>query len=100
LKQLASDREQIKFKLEKLNRLVQKLLDERGSSNILEENERLDEIHQKDVPDEIEGLENVTNAIAANEILSLLSEIKSSNLVEPNQAIHHCPYCSGQLITV
>ncbi|XP_057660608.1 golgin subfamily A member 2 [Diorhabda carinulata] len=92
LKQLASDREQIKLKLEKLNRLVQQLLDERGDSNILKEYKKLEEI-----VDRKESEENVT---AAKEILTLLSEIKSSNLVEPKEATHHCPYCSGQLITV
>ncbi|XP_072396123.1 golgin subfamily A member 2-like [Diabrotica undecimpunctata] len=102
LKQLATDREQIKLKLEKLNHLVGELLKSKTlSSEILGQCERLHESENNEVEitDDF-NKEDSPHAETAEEILTLLSEIKSSNLVEPKESIHHCPFCSGQLITV
>ncbi|XP_028148281.1 golgin subfamily A member 2 [Diabrotica virgifera virgifera] len=101
-KQLATDREQIKIKLEKLNHLVGELLKSKTlSSEILGQCERLHESENKEVETtEDFNKEESPHTETAEEILTLLSEIKSSNLVEPKESIHHCPFCSGQLITV
>ncbi|XP_066143478.1 golgin subfamily A member 2-like isoform X2 [Euwallacea fornicatus] len=93
LKQLANDREQVKVKLNKLNELIKKLV----PVEVVEEHSKMEEE---------EGVGAiVTSKIGddketADEIITLLTEIKSSNLVEPDESFHHCPWCSGQLITV
>ncbi|CAG9862677.1 unnamed protein product [Phyllotreta striolata] len=102
LRQLATDREQIKAKLDKLNGLVEKLLkDKRVDASVLDQYNTLKE------GDAVENFEDTGQSLgsnssgdAAEEILALLSEIKTSNLVEPKESLHSCPYCSGQLITV
>lgn len=120
LKQLANDREQMKNKLEELNTLVRKLVLEKGAltSDILEQHESLSkhghelcEEHQK-IHEEItkitgDGLKMEANGVGgpegtetAEQIINLLSEIKASNLVQPSENFHPCPWCSGKLITV
>lgn len=112
LSQLATDREQMKAKLDKLNELVKKLVLEKGAvpSELLENHHdnHLCEEHAK-IHNEINKIAQNTftvepsdnpNTETAEEIIALLSEIKISNLVQPTENIHHCPWCSGQLITV
>lgn len=126
LKQLAQDREAIKNKLEQLNGLVKKLVLEKGSltSEILEHHENMNkhkhelcEEHAK-IHQEIGKITNenmalgVNNGVAienkdddqgretAEKIIELLSEIKTSSLVQPSENFHPCPWCSGKLITV
>ncbi|XP_066258527.1 golgin subfamily A member 2-like [Euwallacea similis] len=93
LKQLANDREQVKIKLNKLNELIKKLVPD----EVIEEHSKLKK------EEEVGAI--VTSKVGddketADEIITLLTEIKSSNLVEPDESFHHCPWCSGQLITV
>ncbi|XP_060516504.1 golgin subfamily A member 2-like isoform X2 [Cylas formicarius] len=115
LKQLAQDRELIKGKLDRLNQLIEKLVIEKGAipKELI--------LHQESVNNQVESLSEERTRIndkinsitfsgsaraentsiqTAEEIISLLSEIKSSNLVQPNENYHHCPWCSGQLLTV
>lgn len=125
LKQLASDRQEMKNKLEQLNTLVKKLVLEKGAltSEILEQHEhlnknshRLCEEHAK-IHEEIhkitsDSLRNETGELeksidaekdeveTAEKIIALLSDIKTSNLVQPSDYFHPCPWCSGKLITV
>lgn len=117
LTQLANDRELIKGKLEKLNELVRRLVVEKGTvpTELLEHHENLNK--QQELCEEHAKLHDEINKIAQNstlhlnsseeqstetaqEIIALLSEIKSSNLVQPTEEFHHCPWCSGQLMTV
>lgn len=116
LKQLASDREQMKMKLEKLNDLIKKLVIEKGQlppellqehKSVTEHSDRFCEEHSK-LHEEINKIndniisQNLTGETSetAKEIIHLLSEIKSSNLIQNNEEFHHCPWCSGKLITV
>nr|CAI5864229.1 unnamed protein product [Callosobruchus analis] len=107
LKQLATDREQMKMKLEKLNELIRKLVQGKGaiSKEILVQHGRLtseDCYIEPTTHDDSDGKVdsvNTENSQTANEIIELISEIKSSNLVEPCDSIN-CSWCSGQLITV
>ncbi|EFA04309.1 hypothetical protein TcasGA2_TC014602 [Tribolium castaneum] len=112
LSQLANDRELMKAKLDKLNELVKKLVLEKGAVP----SELLEHHHDNHLCEEHAKISNEINKIAQNtftvepsdtqstetaeEIIALLSEIKTSNLVQPAENIHHCPWCSGQLITV
>ncbi|CAG9814041.1 unnamed protein product [Phaedon cochleariae] len=115
-KQLASDRQEMKNKLEKLNVLIKTLVDEKGSvpkellkqhQSFVDHSDSFCEEHSK-IHKEIgkfDGGESMKTDVAsgsetAEEILTLLTEIKSSNLVQPTENFHHCPWCSGQLITV
>lgn len=96
LKQLAADREQVKIKLDKLNQLIRKVVN--APKEVLEEHKQIKEAaYNGNVEPEAER--DTTNE-TAEEIISLLTEIKSSNLVEPDENFHHCPWCSGQLMTV
>ncbi|VEN41798.1 unnamed protein product [Callosobruchus maculatus] len=106
LKQLATDREQMKMKLEKLNELIRKLFQGKGaiSKEMLVQHGHLTsedcyiEPATQDSDGKVDGV-NIENSQTANEIIELISEIKSSNLVEPCDSIN-CSWCSGQLITV
>ncbi|KAF7284882.1 hypothetical protein GWI33_021456 [Rhynchophorus ferrugineus] len=116
LKQLETDREHVKNKLDRLNQLIKKLIVEKGTvpTELLEHQESMKD-HVDNLCEEHTLINNEINKIAqtqintstnqdttnqtADEIISLLSEIKSSNLVQPD-SFHHCPWCSGQLITV
>lgn len=120
LKQLADDREQIKIKLDRLNELIRKLVVEKGVvpaelllhqesmnkqiNNFCEEhskmNEDIDKIRQNNVIEPESEAEHKATSETAEEIIALLSEIKTSNLVQPDENFHHCPWCSGQLMTV
>lgn len=115
LNQLANDREQIKTKLEKLNNLVQRLVTEKGdlpsellhnnheTYNLCEEHTKINNEIHKIAQINLDHTKNGHNAQAtetADEIIALLSEIKSSNLVQPGENLHHCRWCSGDLITV
>lgn len=92
LKQLATDREQVKIKLDKLNQLIRKVVN--VPKEVLEEHKHINEASYNGIA------EPETTNETAEEIISLLTEIKSSNLVEPDDNFHHCPWCSGQLMTV
>lgn len=125
-KQLAQDREVIKKKLEQLNSLVKQLVLEKGSLpvEILEHHERMDKVqhefceeHAK-IHEELGKMTNESKAIGVNgvadenkgdgsqgretaeKIIEILSEIKTSSLVQPAEKFHPCPLCSGKLITV
>lgn len=127
LKQLAYDREQIKNKLEQLNNLVKKLVLEKGSltTEILEQHENFNKhkhelceehakLHQEigkitdegiamgvnGVKDREEHKDETEGRETAEKIIELLSEIKTSSLVQPSENFHPCPWCSGKLITV
>ncbi|XP_030757780.1 golgin subfamily A member 2 [Sitophilus oryzae] len=119
LKQLACDREQIKTKLDRLNQLITKLVKEKGvipaeliehqesmknhSSNLCESHSKINSEINKitETHKNIEaGDSKVDTTQTADEIILLLSEIKTSNLVQPNETLHRCAWCSGQLITV
>lgn len=129
LKQLAHDRETMKNKLEQLNNLVKQLVLEKGSltTEILEHHENMNkhkhelcEEHAK-IHQEIGKITNESMAMGLNgvagggnennkdenhgretaeRIIELLSEIKTSSLVQPAENFHPCPWCSGKLITV
>lgn len=119
LQQLTNDRETIKANLDRLNSLVKKLISEKGAipKELLDQHEHFSK-DKNDLCTEHQKIHHEINKIASNgignseiiinpnteiaeEIISLLSEIKSSNLVQPNdEGIHHCPWCSGKLITV
>lgn len=109
LKRLASDREEMRNKLEKLNHLIERLMSEKSNGipvDILEQrqkiitNENLCVEHSK-IQNEMQK-ENVEQATknTAEKIIELLSEIKTSSLVQEDENFHPCPWCSGQLINV
>ncbi|XP_044750955.1 golgin subfamily A member 2 [Coccinella septempunctata] len=119
LQQLNNDRETIKANLDRLNNLVKKLIIRKGAipKELLDQHEHFSKdrtdlctehqkIHQEINRITSNGLNNSevidnSNTEIAEEIITLLSEIKSSNLVQPNdEGLHHCPWCSGKLITV
>ena len=119
LSQLATDREQMKNKLEKLNELVRKLVLEKGAvppelwehhDNLSRDNQLCEEhakihneinkIAQNSFTVEPSNCDSNSSTETAEQIITLLSEIKSSNLVQPTENFQHCPWCSGKLITV
>lgn len=104
LKRLSADREEMKRKLEQLNNLVRRLMNEKG-------NIPLDILEVPKVCEQHASVTNETNHIngteidpkeTAEQIINLLSEIKTSSLVRSDmpENFHPCPWCSGQLITV
>lgn len=118
LKQLTNDREYLKTKLEKLDHLIRKLVDDKNitveslsqqrnldhskineDENFCEEHSKLHEEINK-ISSDVTVHYNNQNLEIANKIVALLGEIKSSNLVQPKENVHHCAWCSGQLITV
>ncbi|XP_065163848.1 golgin subfamily A member 2-like isoform X2 [Atheta coriaria] len=109
LKQLAKDREHMKFQLHMLNELIRRLLEENKiSDGDLQEQKQINadasalceehaKMHLNMQDGESQGQET------AQQIMALLGEIKTSNLVQPtdvSENFHPCPLCSGQLITV
>lgn len=128
LQRLAEDREKVRNKLDALNVLVKKLVLEKGvlTPEILEQHQLLNQGSHKlcsehaKMQQEINNVNqnnystitkpeprltenNNMNTETAEEIISLLAEIKSSNLIQPQDGLenfHPCPWCSGQLITV
>lgn len=110
LARLSRDREEMKTKLDELNSLIQKLVVEKGG-DIPEEilNNKLTSYYcdvHKNVDEKVDmnGANNRNNNIeTAGQIIALLTEIKTSSLVQPNdniQNFHPCPCCSGKLITI
>ncbi|XP_046999086.1 golgin subfamily A member 2-like [Schistocerca americana] len=127
LARVSRDREEMKMKLQELSALVRNLVSEKESSpeNIdvhIDESKVTPVFHQDEavvdisIPSESEShhheveksdgpalQENVMNKEAtAEKIIALLSEIGSSNLVDPQttENFHPCPWCSGRLLTV
>lgn len=118
LERLTKDREEMKVKLEELNSLIRKLVLEKGdipeevlnNKLLVNKYNNFCEIHgnNQDIPDGktevINGSNNENNNLGtAGQIIALLSDIKTSSLVQPNpdiQNFHPCPWCSGKLITV
>ncbi|XP_018332805.1 golgin subfamily A member 2 [Agrilus planipennis] len=126
LKKLQEDRTEVKSKLELLNLLVKKLIEEKGTTVTSEllrqqhkanDNKLLCSEHayiQEEINkiraenkldssnDSIESVDHGGNS-TAQQIISLLSEIKTSSLVQSPDMIdnfHPCGWCSGQLITI
>lgn len=116
LKQLANDREQIKSKLENLSELINKLVIDKGQvpEEFLQEHTNLNNACDKYLEDhakhgqeinkthDINHTNNIENGKSeiAEQIIDLLSDIKSSNLIQSAEDVHHCAWCSGKLITV
>lgn len=123
LQRLAMDREEMKIKLDELNALVQRLVLEKGNipkelllNNQFQHTLESCELHNHENVADNSNKENKDNLLnggatdnnnenfgTAGKIIALLSEIKTSNLVQPGdntQNFHPCPWCSGQLITV
>lgn len=112
LKRLSADREEMRQKLEKLNRLIGKLMSEQNGIpvEILEQHRNIEKenlcVEHAKIKNEISEEINGTNGMddnkreTASEIIALLSEIKTSNLVQSDENFHPCPWCSGKLITV
>ncbi|KAH0816373.1 hypothetical protein GEV33_006418 [Tenebrio molitor] len=106
----------MKKNLERLNELVRKLVVEKGAipaelldnadrdNQLCEEHAKIhseiNKIAQNSFTVEPSNCDNPQNTETAEQIITLLSEIKSSNLVQPTENFHHCPWCSGKLITV
>ncbi|XP_067001473.2 golgin subfamily A member 2 [Anabrus simplex] len=98
LTRLRKDREEMKTKLKELTNLVETLVAGKSEQHELQNQEPQGLMNgDVDVPEE------PTNE-AAGKIMALLSEIGSSNLVEPQMkgpdSFHPCPWCSGRLITI
>lgn len=115
LEKLNQDREAMKLKLEELNNLIRKLIVEKSgiseevlNSKLLNNLNSYCDVHKKenleDSVSELNGANENNNLGTAGQIISLLTEIKTSNLVQPNidniQNFHPCPCCSGKLITI
>lgn len=122
LKKLSSDREQMLCKIEQLNSLVRKLLREKGSTSVgFKEQQQLhiptpdcDRNNHGDHNENVinENLDkselfvnndSVGNVETAEKIIALLSEMKTSNLVQPSEItenFHPCPCCSGHLLNI
>lgn len=123
LKRLAYDRENVRRKLDALNELVKKLMLEKGAltSEFLEQHKKItsekqdlcsehakihDEMHkmvEQNVNQLNENNNLQQNTNMAQEIMALLTDIKTSNLIQPKESLenfHPCAWCSGQLLTV
>ncbi|XP_018567550.1 golgin subfamily A member 2 [Anoplophora glabripennis] len=118
LKQITNDREYLKTKLQNLDSLIRKLVnkntaakppspqsdinDQLGISEYEHPSEKHSEMHEEisKIDEEIVIQSNDQTSKIADKIIDLLAEIKSSNLVQPKENVHHCAWCSGQLITV
>lgn len=89
---LAKERQNMKEQLDHLNSLVRQLVHRDNNSD----------------PNKLEATNSVNDEAiqTADRIMDLLSEIKTSHLIEPDpdckgfNNIHHCTWCSGELITV
>lgn len=114
LKQLANDREQMKLKLENLSELINKLVIEKGQVPVefLQQHSTLNNVcenlnhtnHNQEISkiNDIKNEDNIDDGKSeiAGQIIDLLSDIKSSNLIQSAEDVHHCAWCSGKLITV
>lgn len=119
LKKLSLDREQMRFKIDQLNSLVRKLIRGKGPlpPELIEQHNQINSSHNEtclndhgDHRDHVSN-ENVENSLknevveneTAEKIIALLSEMKSSSLVQPSDVtenFHPCPCCSGHLLNV
>lgn len=111
LKRLSADREEMRNKLEKLNQLIARLMSEQNGvpPDILEQHHKMNiqkactehaaQIHSENV-NEVNGTNDGNTRETAEEIIALLSEIKTSNLVQSEENFHPCPWCSGKLINI
>lgn len=114
MRQLTLDREQMKVKIDRLNELVKSLILEKEgtiSPDLFDKHmlnkqavcaEHAKNHEEMSLPAKENGVNNNNNK-TAEKIIELLSDIKTSNLVEPSETsetFHPCPWCSGQLITV
>lgn len=113
LERLNRDRDAMKLKLEELNNLIKKLVIEKGdipeeilNSKLLNNINYCDahKIEENEKTEIVNGGNENNNLGTAGQIIALLSEIKTSNLIQPNldniQNFHPCPCCSGKLLTV
>lgn len=122
VQRIAADREEMRQKLIELNSLVELLLRQKnidiptelsGSLNGDSQDEGLVKAASGSPENDNQKLQSQTLQVpqdgqseeTAERILSLLSEIKTSNLnttnlVVPPGVVHHCSCCSGKLITV
>lgn len=125
LARVSRDREEMKMKLQELSALVRRLVPEKESSldhtDVHKDENKVTPVSLQDEaaveipippesrhaevenPDRPFLQENVMNKEAtAEKIIALLSEIGSSNLVDPQitENFHPCPWCSGRLLTV
>lgn len=116
LKRLSSDREEMRQKLEKLNKLIGKLMSEQNGVpiEILDRHRSMEKENiciehaniKNDANREVDGTNGIigdgndNKRETATEIIALLSEIKTSNLVQSDDNFHPCPWCSGKLITI
>ncbi|XP_055703983.1 golgin subfamily A member 2 [Phlebotomus papatasi] len=122
VQRIAADREEMRQKLIELNSLVELLLRQKnidiptelsGSLNGDSQDEDLvkpasgspENDNQKVQSETLQVPQDGQSEETAERILSLLSEIKTSNLnttnlVVPPGVVHHCSCCSGKLITV
>lgn len=119
LKRLVADREKVRNKLDMLNSLIHKWMQEQGpvALDALKELQHVtceehakehdlrngDQAQQPQSEQHNAGVSENEEETTAKQIMVLLSEIKSSNLVQPNDGsddFHPCPWCYGQLETV
>nr|CAD7431963.1 unnamed protein product [Timema monikensis] len=116
LARLAQDREDLRSKLANLNNLVHRLVGgQEGTRGGAADMVQSQVVPNGDVPDAEIATENwpvdktprsteipPEKEDTASKIMSLLTEIQTSNLVDPHSSenFHPCPWCSGQLITV
>ncbi|KAK4880543.1 hypothetical protein RN001_008689 [Aquatica leii] len=122
LKRLAYDRENVKKKLDTLNELVKKLVIEKGvlTPEFLEQHKKLNfdtdlctehakmqkqmnTLVEQNSNRNLNHENNNVNTETAKEIIALLTDIKTSNLIQPKDCLenfHPCAWCSGQLLTV
>nr|CAD7454965.1 unnamed protein product [Timema tahoe] len=116
LARLAQDREDLRSKLANLNNLVHRLVGGQEGTRVGDaDTVQSQVVPNGDVPDAEIATENwpvdktprsteipPEKEDTASKIMSLLTEIQTSNLVDPHSSenFHPCPWCSGQLITV
>ncbi|XP_022902232.2 golgin subfamily A member 2-like [Onthophagus taurus] len=111
MRQLAIDKEHMKQKIDQLNNLINRLMIERDDIALdALQHQTVDKsqlclehakVHQE-MESKAGNKEFNNNTKTAEKIIELLSEIKTSSLVQSNglENFHPCPWCSGQLITV
>lgn len=112
LASLSAEREDLRRKLQELNQLIQRLLEERGTETAkealpvlegLKENSTLrnetDVIEVPHIADHVD--QDVTSDVAkrlSKKIMDIIEDISVTNDVETS--FHPCPWCSGRLINV
>ncbi|KAK3908927.1 Golgin subfamily A member 2 [Frankliniella fusca] len=114
LASLSAEREDLRRKLQELNQLIQRLLEERGTETAKEALPLLDSLKENaalkndtnviEVPHVAESVDheaNVHNDVAkrlSKKIMDIIEDISMTNDVETS--FHPCPWCSGKLINV